>query len=308
MSLFAKILDELRESSQNLKKSIENYKRKRALTKYGEEKILEKEKPTPLKRRLRRILILTLVVFYLITPVAFYFTVEYIKERLKKNEVKVDFNPSLSNSSIAQSSTESERTSAKEAKDHPSKSHMPSEMVEKKKEPAQQSAKDLKKVSSKKVEKKPKISVTKKMTKGDNLKNHRQEASPGEIVRNEATPNLLRDEALLRNILFQAEKAREEQRFEESLALYQRYIKVKRDPDVMNNYGSVLLILGRYREAEKVFDEALKLKRDEIIELNKVASMLMSNKKTEACSILQNRQFPSHLHERVRALLEYCKN
>ncbi|MBX6422137.1 hypothetical protein [Thermosulfurimonas sp. F29] len=104
-----------------------------------------------------------------------------------------------------------------------------------------------------------------------------------EVRKNPAVPPPLAPEERLRGLLVRAEVLRAEGRCEEALPLYQEYLRARRDPGVLNNYGACLWLEGRLSEADRVFRQALKLKNDPLIRLNLVLLALERGDLENAC-------------------------
>ncbi len=108
--------------------------------------------------------------------------------------------------------------------------------------------------------------------------------SPERPVKKESTgPPPLTPEERLRGFLVRAEALREKGLCREALPLYQKYLQVRKEAGVLNNYAACLWLEGRLAEAEKAFREALHFKEDPLVRLNLILLALQKGDTLEAC-------------------------
>jgi tetratricopeptide (TPR) repeat protein len=105
----------------------------------------------------------------------------------------------------------------------------------------------------------------------------------------ESSP-ILREEGLFKNLLVNAEEELAKGNYQSAKVFYERYLAKKQDPDVYNNYGSVLFLLGDYKSAEKAFIIALFLRQDPTFKLNLIMTELKLKQYDFACEIFKESQ------------------
>ncbi len=88
-------------------------------------------------------------------------------------------------------------------------------------------------------------------------------------------------------LLFLAEEARQKGDLVQAVAYLKRYPKLHQRPEVLNNLGALLLLLGQENEAQKVLKEALSLKEDPEIAYNLLVAYLRLDERKEACALAQ---------------------
>ncbi len=93
----------------------------------------------------------------------------------------------------------------------------------------------------------------------------------------------LSPEERLRGLLVRAEALREKGLCGEALPLYEKYLEVRKEVGVLNNYAACLWLEGRLVEAEEAFREALRLREDPLVRLNLVLLALQRGDTSGAC-------------------------
>ena len=121
-------------------------------------------------------------------------------------------------------------------------------------------------------------------------------------------PPILREEGLLKNLLLNAEEEVAKGNYQSAKVYYERYLAKRQDPDVYNNYGSVLFLLGDYKSAEKAFAKALSLRQDPIFKLNLILVKLKLNQYGFACKMFRESQKNLEKFEETTLIKDICSS
>jgi len=103
-------------------------------------------------------------------------------------------------------------------------------------------------------------------------------------------PPILREEGLLKNLLLNAEEEVAKGNYQSAKVFYEKYLAYRQEPEVYNNYGSVLFLLGDYKSAEKAFAKALSLRQDPTFKLNLIMAKLKLKQYASACQMFRESQ------------------
>jgi len=121
-------------------------------------------------------------------------------------------------------------------------------------------------------------------------------------------PPILREEGLLKNLLLNAEEEVAKGNYQSAKVYYERYLAKRKDPDVYNNYGSVLFLLGDYKSAEKAFAKALSLRQDPTFKLNLIMAKLKLNQYGFACKMFRESQKELEKFEETTLIKDICSS
>jgi tetratricopeptide (TPR) repeat protein len=121
-------------------------------------------------------------------------------------------------------------------------------------------------------------------------------------------PPILREEGLLKNLLLNAEEEVEKGNYQSAKVFYERYLAYRQDPEVYNNYGSVLFLLGDYKSAEKAFAKALSLRQDPTFKLNLIMAKLKLNQYEFACQMFRKSQKELEMFEETTLIKDICSS
>jgi hypothetical protein len=99
--------------------------------------------------------------------------------------------------------------------------------------------------------------------------------------------SLFQGEKKLENFLLKAEEEAAKGNYELAKFFYEKYLEEKKDPQVYNNYGGVLFLLGDYGGAEKAFVAALSLEQNPVFKLNLILTKIKLNQTKEACQMFK---------------------
>ncbi len=134
-------------------------------------------------------------------------------------------------------------------------------------------------------------------------------AKPGQysaVYSPQVGPPILREEGLLKNLLLNAEEEVAKGNYYSAKVFYERYLAQKQDPEVYNNYGSVLFLIGDYKSAEKAFAKALSLRQDPTFKLNLIITKLKLNQYSSACQMFREVQRELERFEEATFIKESC--
>jgi len=121
-------------------------------------------------------------------------------------------------------------------------------------------------------------------------------------------PPILREEGLLKNLLLNAEEEVAKGNYQSAKVFYERYLAKRQDPEVYNNYGSVLFLLGDYNSAEKAFAKALSLRQDPTFKLNLIMAKLKLNQYGFACQMFRESQKDLEKFEETTLIKDICSS
>jgi tetratricopeptide (TPR) repeat protein len=121
-------------------------------------------------------------------------------------------------------------------------------------------------------------------------------------------PPILREEGLLKNLLLNAEEEVAKGNYQSAKVFYERYLAYRQDPEVYNNYGSVLFLLGDYKSAEKAFAKALSLRQDPIFKLNLIMAKLKLKQYASACQMFRESQKELEKFEETTLIKDICSS
>jgi hypothetical protein len=121
-------------------------------------------------------------------------------------------------------------------------------------------------------------------------------------------PPILREEGLLKNLLLNAEEEVAKGNYQSAKVFYERYLVYRQEPEVYNNYGSVLFLLGDYESAEKAFAKALSLRQDPIFKLNLIMAKLKLKQYTSACQMFRESQTQLERLEEATLVRDICSS
>ena len=121
-------------------------------------------------------------------------------------------------------------------------------------------------------------------------------------------PPILREEGLLKNLLLNAEEEVAKGNYQSAKVFYERYLAYRQDPEVYNNYGSVLFLLGDYKSAEKAFAKALSLRQDPTFKLNLIMAKLKLNQYGFACQMFRESQKELEKFEETTLIKDICSS
>jgi len=121
-------------------------------------------------------------------------------------------------------------------------------------------------------------------------------------------PPILREEGLLKNLLLNAEEEVAKGNYQSAKVFYERYLAKRQDPEVYNNYGSVLFLLGDYKSAEKAFAKALSLRQDPTFKLNLIMAKLKLNQYGFACQMFRESQKELEKFEETTLIKDICSS
>jgi len=107
-----------------------------------------------------------------------------------------------------------------------------------------------------------------------------------------------------------AEEARQRGDIDEALDIYKQYLALHRDPYAMNNLGALLILKGRFSEAEEILQEAFQLvPTDGDIAANLIGVEMMIGKLSQACEILSRfKKGTTNVPQAIKALEPYLGN
>ena len=111
--------------------------------------------------------------------------------------------------------------------------------------------------------------------------------SEEKLVEKKENFSLFQGEKKLENLLLKAEEETAKGNYELAKFFYEKYLEEKKDPQVYNNYGGVLFLLGNYEEAEKAFVAALSLEQNPVFKLNLILTKIKLNQTKEACQMFK---------------------
>ncbi|NAZ30177.1 MAG: tetratricopeptide repeat protein [Caldimicrobium sp.] len=121
-------------------------------------------------------------------------------------------------------------------------------------------------------------------------------------------PPILREEGLLKNLLLNAEEEVAKGNYQSAKVFYERYLAYRQEPEVYNNYGSVLFLLGDYKSAEKAFAKALSLRQDPTFKLNLIMAKLKLNQYGFACQMFRESQKELEKLEEATLVKDICSS
>jgi tetratricopeptide (TPR) repeat protein len=121
-------------------------------------------------------------------------------------------------------------------------------------------------------------------------------------------PPILREEGLLKNLLLNAEEEVAKGNYQSAKVFYERYLAYRQEPEVYNNYGSVLFLLGDYKSAEKAFAKALSLRQDPTFKLNLIMAKLKLNQYGFACQMFRESQKELEKFEETTLIKDICSS
>ncbi len=149
------------------------------------------------------------------------------------------------------------------------------------------------------------VKIPLKASRNLSLKKELPETSTKSKIPAEESPIegfILTKEDLLNNLLLIAEEERKKGNCEKAIFHYQNYLKEKKNPLVMNNYGACLIEIGKLNEAINIFNMALSIKNDPEIKYNLIIAYLKIGDKEKACKEVKN--LDSFYQEKLK---EFCK-
>ncbi len=112
-----------------------------------------------------------------------------------------------------------------------------------------------------------------------------------------------------RQVLLIAEEARRAGHWEGAERGYREYLKMQRDPFVMNNLGALLMSRGRWAEAEQILSQAYQKSRDPEIAVNLTLCLWYQGKTGAACDLavsVQNDPAFATVSPTLHRLLSRC--
>ncbi len=121
-------------------------------------------------------------------------------------------------------------------------------------------------------------------------------------------PPILREEGLLKNLLLNAEEEVAKGNYQSAKVFYERYLAYRQDPEVYNNYGSILFLLRDYKSAEKAFAKALYLRQDPTFKLNLIMAKLKLNQYGFACQMFRESQKELEKFEETTLIKDICSS
>lgn len=121
-------------------------------------------------------------------------------------------------------------------------------------------------------------------------------------------PPILREDGLLKNLLLNAEEEVAKGNYQSAKVFYERYLAYRQEPEVYNNYGSVLFLLGDYKSAEKAFAKALSLRQDPTFKLNLIMAKLKLNQYGFACQMFRESQKELEKFEETTLIKDICSS
>jgi tetratricopeptide (TPR) repeat protein len=121
-------------------------------------------------------------------------------------------------------------------------------------------------------------------------------------------PPILREEGLLKNLLLNAEEEVAKGNYQSAKVFYERYLAYRQEPEVYNNYGSVLFLLGDYKSAEKAFAKALSLRQDPTFKLNLIMAKLKLKQYASACQMFRESQTDLEKLEETTLVKDICSS
>jgi tetratricopeptide (TPR) repeat protein len=121
-------------------------------------------------------------------------------------------------------------------------------------------------------------------------------------------PPILREEGLLKNLLLNAEEEVAKGNYQSAKVFYERYLVYRQEPEVYNNYGSVLFLLGDYESAEKAFAKALSLRQDPTFKLNLIMAKLKLNQYGFVCQMFRESQKELEKFEETTLIKDICSS
>jgi tetratricopeptide (TPR) repeat protein len=121
-------------------------------------------------------------------------------------------------------------------------------------------------------------------------------------------PPILREEGLLKNLLLNAEEEVAKGNYQSAKVFYERYLAYRQEPEVYNNYGSVLFLLGDYKSAEKAFAKALSLRQDPTFKLNLIMAKLKLKQYASACQMFRESQTLLEKLEEATLVKDICSS
>jgi tetratricopeptide (TPR) repeat protein len=121
-------------------------------------------------------------------------------------------------------------------------------------------------------------------------------------------PPILREEGLLKNLLLNAEEEVAKGNYQSAKVFYERYLAYRQEPEVYNNYGSVLFLLEDYKSAEKAFAKALSLRQDPTFKLNLIMAKLKLKQYGFACQMFRESQKELEKFEETTLIKDICSS
>jgi hypothetical protein len=121
-------------------------------------------------------------------------------------------------------------------------------------------------------------------------------------------PPILREEGLLKNLLLNAEEEVAKGNYQSAKVFYEKYLAYRQEPEVYNNYGSVLFLLGDYKSAEKAFAKALFLRQDPTFKLNLIITKLKLKQYASACQMFRESQTALEKFEEAILVKNICSS
>jgi hypothetical protein len=119
-------------------------------------------------------------------------------------------------------------------------------------------------------------------------------------------PPILREEGLLKKLLLNAEEEVKKGNYQSAKVFYEEYLAYKQDPEIYNNYGGILFLLGDYKSAEKAFTKALSLRQDPIFKLNLIIAKLKLKQYASACLMFKESQKELEKFEKTNLIKDIC--
>jgi len=129
-----------------------------------------------------------------------------------------------------------------------------------------------------------------------------------EVYSPQEGPPILREEGLLKNLLLNAEEEVAKGNYQSAKVFYEKYLAYRQEPEVYNNYGSVLFLLGDYKSAEKAFAKALSLRQDPIFKLNLIMAKLKLKQYASACQMFRESQTQLEKLEEATLVKDICSS
>jgi len=121
-------------------------------------------------------------------------------------------------------------------------------------------------------------------------------------------PPILREEGLLKNLLLNAEEEVAKGNYQSAKVFYEKYLAYRQEPEVYNNYGSVLFLLGDYKSAEKAFAKALSLRQDPTFKLNLIMAKLKLKQYASACQMFRESLTTLEKFEEASLVKDICSS
>jgi hypothetical protein len=118
--------------------------------------------------------------------------------------------------------------------------------------------------------------------------------------------SLFQGEKKLENLLLKAEEETAKGNYQLAKFFYEKYLEEKKDPQVYNNYGGVLFLLGDYEGAEKAFATALSLEQNPVFKLNLILTKIKRNQTKEACQMFKKFQKELETLKEVAFVIDIC--